>query len=99
MRIRIVWDPISWCVRSRSAVHGALSGGVAHLETVLYERDTETGSRAVLGGVCGVKEVGEQEADELEGHGDESVPDEGEERADQKTVDEDIIRVAAGAVR
>lgn len=44
--------------------------------------------------MSGVQEVGEQEADELEGHAYEPVPDEGEERADEQAVYEDVVRVA-----
>ena len=51
----------------------------AHVETVLYEGDAKASSGAVLRGVCGVQEVGEEEADELEGHADHAVPDEAEE--------------------
>ena len=35
-------------------------------EAELDEGDAEAGARAVLGGVCGVEEVGEDEAGELE---------------------------------
>ena len=57
-----------------------------HIETVLYQCDTEAGPRAVFGGVCGVEEIGEEESDELEGHADHAVPDEAEERADGEAV-------------
>jgi hypothetical protein len=43
--------------------------------------------------MCGVKEICEEETDELEGHGDESVPDKGEKTADYQTVDEDVVAV------
>jgi hypothetical protein len=37
----------------------------------LDERDAETDTRSVLRGVGGVEDVGEEEADELEGYGDD----------------------------
>ena len=40
----------------------------------------------------GVEEVGEEEADELEGHADHAVPDEAEERADWEAIDVDFVR-------
>lgn len=43
----------------------------------------------------GVEEVGEEEADELEGHGDHAVPDKGEEGADKEAVDVDVVRGGA----
>ena len=43
--------------------------------------------------MCSVKEVCEEETNKLEGHGDESVPDEGEETADYQTVDKDVVAV------
>ena len=66
----------------RAGLGDAAGGCVAHLEAVLHEGDAEAGAGAVLCGVAGVQEVGEEEADELEGHGDQGVPDEGEEGAD-----------------
>ena len=45
-----------------------------------------------------MKEVGEEEADEMEGHADHAVPEEGEEGADGETVDEDVVG-GRGAVR
>ena len=47
----------------------------------------------MLCGVCGVKEVCKEESDELEGHGDKSVPDKGEETANNEAVDEDVVAV------
>lgn len=66
----------------RAGFGDAAGGCVAHLEAVLHEGDSEAGARAVLCCVAGMEEVGEEEADELEGHGDEGVPDEGEEGSD-----------------
>lgn len=43
-----------------------------------------------------MQEVGEQESDELEGHGDHSVPDEREDGADRETLDEDFVAKGAG---
>jgi hypothetical protein len=40
--------------------------------------DTKTGSRSILGCVCSVEKIGEEETDELEGHRDHAVPDERE---------------------
>jgi hypothetical protein len=37
----------------------------------------------VLCGMCGVEEVGEEEANKLEGHGDQTVPDKGEKGSDE----------------
>ena len=66
----------------RARFGNAAGSCVAHLEAVLHECDSETGAGAVFCCVAGVEEVGEEEADELEGHGDEGVPDEGEEGSD-----------------
>lgn len=40
-----------------------------------------------------MEQVCEEETDELEGHGDHCVPDEGEDGADWETVDVDIVGV------
>lgn len=65
-----------------------------HGEAELDEGYAQAGEGAVLGGVRGVQEVGEQEANDLEGHGDHSVPDEGEDGADGQAVDVDFVRAA-----
>jgi len=72
---------------------GAFVFGVvaAHAEAVLHQCDSQAGLGPVLGGVRGVEEVGEEEADELEGHADHPVPEEGEEGADGEAVDEDVV--------
>lgn len=49
----------------------------------------------MLGRVRGVQEVGEQEANELKGHADHGVPNEGEEAADGKAVDVDFVACGA----
>lgn len=64
------------------------------VKAVLHERDAQAGSGSVLGGVGCVEEVGEEEAGQLEGHGDHAVPDEGEERADGEAVDVHLIWAA-----
>lgn len=77
-------------------IRGASAAGAAHIEAVLDEGDAETGARAVLGGVGGVQEVGEEEANELEGHADHAVPDEGEEGADGQAFVVDFVSGHAG---
>ena len=72
-------------------VAAAGGGGAFHDEAVVDERDAKAGAGAVLGGVGGVQEVGEEEADKLEGHGDDAVPDEGEEGSDGEAVDVDLV--------
>ena len=67
-----------------------------HVEAVLDESEAEAGARAVFGGVGGVEEVGEEEADELEGHADHAVPHEGEDGADGEAIDVDFVRGHAG---
>ena len=42
-----------------------------------------------------MQEVGEEEADELEGHGDHGIPDETEERTNRETFDKDFVAVCA----
>ena len=42
-----------------------------------------------------MEEIGEQKADELEGHGNESIPDEGEHRSDKEAIHEDVIAVVS----
>lgn len=83
-----------------AVAHGAATAATAaralHREAVLYERDAQAGARPVLGRVRGVQEIGEQEADELEGHGDHGVPDEAEDGADGEAVDEDFVADHAG---
>ena len=44
--------------------------------------------------MCGVEKVGEEETDELERHGNHTVPDKGEDGADGKTFDVDFVWVA-----
>ncbi len=87
-------------LRLRIGVIGAASGGLAlsgaHVEAVLHEGNAKAGSRPVLGGVRGVEEIGEQEADECEGHADHGVPDKGEEGADGEAFDVDFVRGARG---
>lgn len=67
--VRVLW----WRERCIAIAVGGLSGrGLAgramHVESVLDQRHAETGPRPVFGCVGGVKEVGEEEADEREGH-------------------------------
>jgi len=38
-----------------------------------------------------VKDVGEEETDELEGEGDEEVPSETEEVSDRQTVEKEVV--------
>ena len=71
--------------------------GGAETETELYECDTETSAGSILCSVGSVEQIGEEETDELEGHGDHSVPEETEEGADGKTFDEDFIAESAGS--
>lgn len=54
--------------------------------------DAQAGSGAVLGRVCGVQEVGKEEADVREGHTDHAVPNEGKEGTDGKALDVDFVR-------
>lgn len=81
--------------RGRDEIGGGAGAGAdcggAHTETVLDEGDAEAGFRAVLCGVGGMQQVGEQEADELEGGADHAVPDEGEEAADGQPVNVDVV--------
>ena len=69
----------------------------AHIESILYKRQAQAGSRTVLCGVGGVKEICEQETDKLEGHGNHGVPQEAEEGTDGKALDEDFIAKSAGS--
>jgi hypothetical protein len=71
--------------------------GGAETETELYKCDTETSAGSILCSVGSVEQIGEEETDELEGHGDHSVPEETEEGADGKTFDEDFIAESAGS--
>lgn len=73
-----------------------VEGSGAEAEAELDEGDAEAGAGAVFGGVGRVQEVGEQEADELEGHADHGVPDEAEEGADGEALDEDFVAKGAG---
>jgi hypothetical protein len=57
----------------------------------LNKCNTETGSRAILCGVCGVEKVSQEEADELEGHGDHAVPDKGKDRANREAFYVDVV--------
>lgn len=59
--------------------------------TVLNQSDPQSGSGSVLGGVGLMEDVGEQEADELEGDGNDERPEEGEQRPDGERVDQDRI--------
>jgi hypothetical protein len=68
----------------------------AETETELHERDAETSAGSVLCGVGCVEKVGEEETDELEGHGYHGVPDEAEKGSDGETFDEDLITKGAG---
>ena len=73
-------------------------GSTAHVEAVLDESDAEACSGAVLGGVGGVEQVGEEETNELEGHADHTIPDEAEEGAHWKAVNVHFIgRMKAGS--
>ncbi len=80
----------------RRGIRRGSAAGAAHVEAVLHEGDAETGARAVLGGVSGVQEVGEEEANELEGHADHTVPDEGKEGADGQAFVVDFVSGHAG---
>lgn len=72
-------------------IWGCSWGRASHGKAVLYEGDAKTGTRAILGGVGGVEEIGEEKADQLEGHAYHTVPDEGEERADGEAFVEDFV--------
>lgn len=72
---------------------GRYGAGTFHVEAVLDEGDAEAGAGAVLGGVGGVQQVGEEETDELEGHGNHAVPDEAEDGADGEAFDVDLVGV------
>ena len=50
-----------------------------HIEPPLNEREAETRSTAVLRGVGGVQEIGQQKPDQLEGHGYHGIPHKGED--------------------
>ena len=43
-----------------------------------------------------MEEVGEQETDELEGHGNHGIPEEAEKRADGEAFDKDLVAKGAG---
>lgn len=96
MGVWIAWDAaieaLAWVVVV-SVVRVEDCG--AETEAELYERDTETSTGSVLCGVGRVEEIGEQETDELEGHGDHGVPEEAEERADGEAFDEDFVAESA----
>ena len=95
MRIGIAGDA---CVEAAGAGVVVASGEGRrgfHGEAVLDEGDAEAGAGAVFGRVGGVQEVCEEEADELEGHGDHGVPDEAEDGADGEAFDEDFVAVGA----
>lgn len=98
VRIRVVWnatvEPLSGVIVA-TVVRGEYGG--AESETELHERDTETSAGSVLCGVGRVEEVGEEESDELEGHGDHGVPEEAEEGADGEAFDKDFIAKSAGS--
>jgi len=100
MLVRVIGHLTLICtiIDRRIGIHRRRARRIAHLESILHQGNTQTRARAVFGGVRGVQQVGEQEADELEGHGNERVPDEGEEGADEEAVDEDVIRVAGAGV-
>ena len=97
VRVGVVGDA---AVEVRVGVVVAAAGGVegcgAEAEAELDEGDAEACARAVLRSVGGVQEVGEEEADELEGHGDDGVPDEAEEGAHRQALDEDFVAKHAG---
>jgi hypothetical protein len=65
-------------------------------EAVLDQGDAEASEGAVLGRVRRVQEVGEEEADPGEGHGNHAVPNKGEDGADGQAVDEDFVADQAG---
>ena len=69
--------------------------GALHVEAVLYKCQAESCSTSIFGSVSGVKEIGEEKADELKGHAYHAVPDEGEDRADWKAVNVDLVRCHA----
>jgi hypothetical protein len=76
---------------------GRGGGATLHVEAVLDQGEAEAGPGPVLGCVAAVEQVGEQEADELEGHADHGVPGKGEEGADGEAVDVYIV-AAVGVV-
>ena len=97
MGVGVVWyaavEVLVGVVVARAA---RVEGCRAEAKAKLDEGDAETGARSVLCGVGGVQEVGEEEADELEGHGDHGVPDEAEEGADGQALDKDLVAKGAG---
>jgi len=60
-------------------------------KAVLDEGNAEPRTGAEAGCVCGMKEISEEEADELEGDGDQEVPKEGEDGTGGEVVDDHII--------
>lgn len=93
-----------WIGRARVAVRGiaahplaahaacSRAAGALHVKPILDQSDAQTGTRAVLRCVRRVEEIGEQETDELEGHGNHAVPDEAEYGADWHAIDIDLVR-------
>lgn len=75
----------------RRGIRGASAAGTAHVEAVLNKGDAKTGARAILSRVGGVQEVGEEEANELEGHADHAVPNKGKEGADGQAFVVDFV--------
>ena len=91
VEVVVVW--VAWLrvLRILSGWRGHAASRTLHVESVLHECYAQAGSGAVFGGVGGVEEVREEETDELEGHGDHAVPDEGEDGADRKPFIEDLV--------
>ena len=86
--IWMVWIcvPPSWVSCRVTLVDATVPGsirGILHpgpeSEAKLNECDAEPSSTSELGSVSCVQQESQQEADELEGYGDEHVPQEGEE--------------------
>lgn len=89
-RVKIVRVRI-WRGRVTRSIIGAGILRALHHEAELDQRDAQAGARSVFGGVGGVQKVGEQEADELEGHGDHAIPDEGDDGTDGHAFDVNVI--------
>lgn len=73
---------------------GSYTAGAFHVKAVLHKGDAKARTRPILGGVGGVEKISEEKADELKGHGDHAVPDEGENGADGQAIDVDFVRTA-----
>lgn len=94
--VGIWWDTTDRIRVASSAIRCAvLHLRATHRKAIVEQGDAEAGAGAVLGGVGVVEKVCEEETNKLEGHADESIPDEREEGADDQTVDKDVIRAVA----